>query len=198
MEILFWFVAALLAIWASFLVESDNLLKSIFGSLAIVGVIAWSANYFYGFWAAFAAFVAANPFVVALLVFGYFIIGAAYVAFWRYQSHLEDHSDDINDNFKEFKRRELENSKDRKTGEIRNPRTEAELKEQFFDSSAHVREYGPMANKTRITNWILWWPLSALYHITYRPVRAITNRIYNMLTNRLVSVFRNSSRNILK
>lgn len=204
MEILFWIAALLLIVWASFVVESDNVLKSIFGGLTIVAVIAYAANYFYGFWAALSAFIVANPFVVVLLIVGYFIIGAAYVAFWRYGSYIEDHNDEIRSMYKNYKDKHR-SSEPRKlrddSGMLMQPtysKSEEEMKEDFLEDYSYVRRFGPMANKTRITNWMVWWPLSSLYHMTYRPVKAITNKIYNLLTKRLVAVFKNSGRNAIK
>lgn len=177
-----------MVIWAAFCVEDERVSVSIFGTALLVAIILGASQYFYGFVNTLYALVLANPILILGFVAAYFVIGALYVLFWRYQAYLEDHSDGIKTCFKNWKR----------TNQIeKSGIPEHEIKQSFIESDYYAQAYGPGKKKSLITTWILWWPLSLTYHISYRPVKYICEKIYEYIAKWLTSIFKRSSKNII-
>lgn len=175
-------------LWAAFTAESDKVATSLFGTFFILAVVVGVAQYLYGFGSIAWSFILANPFVVFAIIVGYFAIGALYVLLWRYSSYLNDNADNIKEMYAKWKQKFGDTSK-----------TEQVNGDEFVESSDEYRKkYGPGSMKSVITGWIIWWPLSLVYHLSYRPVKYVTEKIYQYISDWLIDIFKKSGKNIIK
>jgi hypothetical protein len=145
----FWIVFGVWALILFVSVETDRPGVATITSLAFFGVFAyWGALPGGG---GVLATLAANPFTVALLLVGFFVLGTvwAVVKWWFYVRRLAE------------KRREQLEAGDVRYGKIKKP---------------SVSE-----NKSRIMTWMCFWPFSFIWTMIDDPVRMVFKAIYTKI-----------------
>lgn len=49
--------------------------------------------------------------------------------------------------------------------------------------------YSPYKMKSRIINWIIWWPFSLIYHLSYRPIEFVSSFVYKIIFGNLNKIY---------
>lgn len=130
-------------------------------------------------WAA----VVANPLLVLLFAAVYLAIGAAYAGLWRFRIYVNNHNEEIMNNYRSYLRSEkLEDS--------------TESFEKFLGSTSY--KFGANWNKNRLGNWTLMWPFAMGWELSHKPFIALYNKIYYMLGDMFNEISRRAARGIYK
>jgi hypothetical protein len=108
-----------------------------------------------------------NPFLLVLFALVFVSCGALYTVLVKYPRYLREKSTTINDKYSVFLSK---NKKD----------NTAESKEEFMDSPEY-KQFMPMNNKARITNWMMMWPWGVSWDLLNRPIVWIYNESYNLI-----------------
>lgn len=130
------------------------------------------------FFASALAFVIANPLYIVAGFIGYFVIGGIYTTTWRYGAWLADSSDNIRQSFADWKHLT-------QSSWGNNSYTTDEIKSMYLSSSYYRQAFGPEGNKAKMAQWIIFWPLSLVYHLSYRPVVFAKDVVYKIFANAL-------------
>lgn len=167
------FVLAALAV-GILAAESENW---VFTTITIISTFAALELFFkLPIWAT----ILANPISILLFIFMYVALGAAYTAIWRWPEALRDSARRIEDSYALYAKN------------CKNP-----SKKEFMSSAAYF-SFTASANKNRLANWVLAWPLSLLWELARKPAIWVWNTAYDILGNLFERIGKRVTNNILK
>ena len=125
-----------------------------------------------------------NPLIILLSGAIYIAIGSAYTAIWKWPDYIRSKSDNIESNYKSWKKRRLSDN-------------EPCTFEDFLESDGYSY-YVASNNKNKLSTWVLMWPFSMFWEVSRKPAIWAFNTSYKMLGNMFEIVGKNTARKIHK
>lgn len=147
-----------------FLSEIGNLKVTSITILVLLG----SLYYFYDL--TIFSVIIANPMFSAFIALLFIAIGIVYALTFKQRDFLRELAPNINDSYEIF----IKNNK---------IPDDDEAKEKFLDSAVYACNYSVSANSGVYMNWVLLWPASLAWDLTYRPITAVWNFVGDILEN---------------
>lgn len=132
--------------------------RSTFSFVLSATIVAITGHYAYHYRALDGVFdlFTTSPILALLSAVLYFVIGGAYVLFFRYGAFLSDHTDELE--------REISQT----------------TRFDATDSKLH-----PSKNVDMILRWIAYWPINGAYQGIRRPVEYASRKTFNFVVNGL-------------
>ena len=146
--------------------ESDNDI----GSFLLTAAVVITALFFIPWNIDLIAVVQSNITSILFFVAAYFVVGAVWsVLKWTARLSSEEIQEKIRNEYKSWKERSVG--------------TDTKFEDSYFYSSGNLAK-----NKARIVRWIVWWPASVLWNLTYRFIRRLSLEVYKAISKLLQNI----------
>lgn len=133
----------------------------------------------YGFDVPIIAAITSDWVFTASCILGYLLVGVLFAILYKWPRYLKLNKESIIADYKKW-----ENS--------------SVCSSIPFEDSVYYRQWSTGSNKQRILSWTFSWPFSAAWDLTYRPITALWDGMYDMTKSLMQAVERRVINSILK